>query len=74
MPEDVAIDLNTQLATWRQGGSDRSLRVLPGHIYVHPSGYKIRLEKNPNTVNYKLVGTAAEGIFTHKPCTVSGGG
>jgi hypothetical protein len=34
----------------------------------------VRLEKHPSTGTWRLVGTAAEGLFCHKPCTVSGGG
>ena len=39
-----------------------------------PSGYKLRLEKHPGAASWRLVGTVAEGLFCHKPCTVSGGG
>src|SRR6187549_3451870 len=39
-----------------------------------PSGYKLRMEKHPETPTWRLVGTLAEGVFCHKPCTVSGGG
>ena len=39
-----------------------------------PSGYKIRLEKHPGAASWRLIGTVAEGLFCHKPCTVSGGG
>ena len=39
-----------------------------------PSGYKVRLEKHPGAASWRLIGTVAEGLFCHKPCTVSGGG
>ena len=39
-----------------------------------PSGYKLQLEKHPATGTWRLIGTVAEGLFCHKPCTVSGGG
>jgi hypothetical protein len=39
-----------------------------------PSGYKLSLEKHPSSGNWRLIGTVAEGLFCHKPCTVSGGG
>ncbi|MBM3848358.1 MAG: hypothetical protein FJ405_18995, partial [Verrucomicrobia bacterium] len=32
------------------------------------------MELIPGTRTWRLVGTVAEGIFCHKPCTVSGGG
>jgi hypothetical protein len=74
VPEDVEIDLRTQDIRWRSRGEERHLRVLPGRVYVHPSGYKVRLEKHPAAPSWRLVGTTAEGVFCHKPCTVSGGG
>lgn len=74
LPEDMQVDLSAQAATWIKDGETQSIRVLPGHEYVHPSGYKIRLEKHPASTAYKLIGTAGEGTFCHKPSTVSGGG
>lgn len=74
LPEDMAIDLATQQARWTSGGQTRTLRVLPGHTYLHPSGYKVRLAKHPVASSWRLLGTVPEGTFCHKPCTVSGGG
>ncbi|MBB6482575.1 hypothetical protein HNR50_004276, partial [Spirochaeta isovalerica] len=74
IPEDARIDLETQKAHWKLDGKKKSLRVLPDNIYVHPSGYKVRMEKHPASPAWRLVGTVAEGTFCHKPCTVSGGG
>ena len=39
-----------------------------------PSGDKVTLDKHPSTGAWRLIGTVAEGLFCHKPCTVSGGG
>ena len=47
LPEDMQVDLNAQAATWTKDGKTQSIRILPGHEYVHPSGYKIRLQKHP---------------------------
>ncbi|HKQ70847.1 MAG TPA: hypothetical protein VJT73_15985 [Polyangiaceae bacterium] len=74
LPEDMECDVKRQEVTWTSGGVRRHLRLLPGHIYFHPSGYKIRLEKHPAAPSWRLVGTVPEGTFCHKPCTVSGGG
>ena len=49
-------------------------RSHPNNIYIAPSGYKIRLEKHPAAPSWRLIGTVGEGVFCHKPCTVSGGG
>ena len=46
----------------------------PDKIYMTPSGYKLRLEKHSGAASWRLTGTVAEGLYCHKPCTVSGGG
>ena len=51
-----------------------SIPLAPGKTYMTPTGYKVRLEKHPGAVSWRLVGTVAEGLLCHKPCTVSGGG
>jgi hypothetical protein len=74
IPEDASIDLDDQQVTWHREGRTHSFRVLPGRTYVHPSGYRVHMEKHPATTAWRLVGTSAEGTLCHKPCTVSGGG
>eukprot|EP00804_Cyclotella_cryptica_P002068 CCRYP_017838-RA/>CCRYP_017838-RA protein AED:0.04 eAED:0.03 QI:178/0.83/0.85/1/1/1/7/134/1185 len=74
LPEDMQVDLNAQSAFWTKDGKQQRIRILPGHEYLHPSGYKIRLEKHAASTAYKLIGTAGEGTYCHKPATVSGGG
>src|SRR5690606_13289935 len=74
LPEDMEIDLVDQKARWISRGQEQSIRVLPDHVYLHPSGYKIRLQKHATAPTYRLGGTVPEGTFCHKPSTVSGGG
>ncbi|MCG8573203.1 MAG: hypothetical protein MJB14_23970 [Spirochaetes bacterium] len=74
LPEDSTIELGTQQAKWMKNGKEQILHVIPENVYVHPTGYKIRMEKHPGSPAWRLVGTVAEGMFCHKPCTVSGGG
>ena len=74
LPQDMHVDLNAQSASWTKDGVKQRIRILPGHEYLHPSGYKIRLEKHPASTAFKLIGTAGEGTYCHKPATVSGGG
>lgn len=74
IPEDAIIDLDEQQVSWHREGRQHAFRVLPGRTYVHPSGYRVHMEKHPTTTAWRLVGTAAEGTLCHKPCTVSGGG
>ncbi|HEU5397267.1 MAG TPA: hypothetical protein VFV81_08865, partial [Verrucomicrobiae bacterium] len=71
VPETAEFDLHTQKVTWAGGET----RLQPDKTYVRPSGYKVRMEKPPGAYRqWRLVGTAAEGLLCHKPCTVSGGG
>ena len=63
-----------QTASWNYGGGERSIRILPDHIYLHPSGYKVTLQKHPKAPTHRLIGSSPEGTYCHKPCTVSGGG
>jgi hypothetical protein len=74
VPKDALLDLHTQKVSWTAGGKEQSIKLLPGNTYVRPSGYKIRMEKPGSNRSWRLVGTRAEGILCHKPCTVSGGG
>jgi hypothetical protein len=76
LPEDMTLSLETQSATFSdpKSGETQTLRILPNHTYVHPSGYKVRLAKHPAAKEWRLVGTLPEPTFCHKPSTVSGGG
>ncbi len=74
VPEDVVIDLSSQSVTWTLQGEKQTIRLLADKVYVLPSGYKVRLTKGTSGLRWRLIGTAAEGTFCHKPCTVSGGG
>ncbi len=74
IPESARMFLNSQLVMWQNQGKTETLPILPEKIYVHPSGYKVRIEKHPGAPSWRLVGTEAEGTLCHKPCTVSGGG
>src|SRR6476661_7216942 len=74
MPEDMEIDVHRQDIKWTSKGREQHLKLLPGRIYIHPSGYKIRMAKHRAAPSWRLIGTVPEGAYCHKPCTVSGGG
>ena len=75
VPADAAFDLRTQAITWRDAaGGTATLKLLPRHTYVLPSGYKVEMVKPEDGRRWRLRGTTAEGLLCHKPCTVSGGG
>ncbi|HTV60930.1 MAG TPA: hypothetical protein VMH30_00015 [Verrucomicrobiae bacterium] len=76
VPERAVFDLHKQRICWADdSGTEQSIILQPEKTYVRPSGYKIRMEKPPGPQRaWRLVGTVAEGVLCHKPCTVSGGG
>ncbi|HSV56804.1 MAG TPA: hypothetical protein VLH39_06820, partial [Magnetospirillaceae bacterium] len=74
LPEDAEISLDFQEARWTRDGKEHSLRILPHEVYVHPTGYKVRMNRHAGSGAWRLVGTLAAGLLCHKPCTVSGGG
>lgn len=75
VPETVQIDLNAQRVYWAsEEGAEHCIPLRPDRVYMHPSGYKVTMKKHPAAPSWRLVGTEAEGILCHKPCTVSGGG
>jgi len=74
LPQKLRMDLNAQTICWKRDGELQTIRLQPGKIYMQPNGYRIEMEKHPGAPSWRLVGTAAEGTFCHKPSTVSGGG
>ncbi|HTS66543.1 MAG TPA: hypothetical protein VMH28_31185 [Candidatus Acidoferrales bacterium] len=74
VPGDAQFSVREGLVRWHAGGQEQSLRLRPQCVYVLPSGYRIRLEKQPGGSYWRLVGTRPDSTLCHKPCTVSGGG
>ena len=74
VPENVEINLNTQTVKWQNLSGRHTLPLDPDITYVVPAGFKVRLEKEADSGQWRLVGTTAEGTLCHKPSTVSGGG
>lgn len=74
IPHAARADLTRLQLWWTQDGKEQVLPLRPNATYMTPSGYKLRAEKHPATGVWRLIGTVAEGLFCHKPCTVSGGG
>ncbi len=72
--EEAQVSLKDQRIRWKSGEQWHDIPILPGNVYMAPSGYKLRMEKHPQAPSWRLIGTVAEGTFCHKPCTVSGGG
>ncbi len=75
VPEDTHFDMDTMQVSWRGiDGQTHRIKLLAGHVYLYPCGYKIELQKHPSAPTWRLLGSEAEGTFCYKPCTVSGGG
>jgi hypothetical protein len=74
VPEDAEFHLGRGWVTWPREDGLGALTLLPDRIYVGPSGYQVRLEKQHGGSAWRLVGSVAHGTLCHKPCTVSGGG
>ncbi|MGH7971410.1 MAG: hypothetical protein ACREIC_22045, partial [Limisphaerales bacterium] len=74
VPEDARFDLLKQRISWPGGAKERAIKLLPDKVYIRPSGYKVRMLRPSKGRSWRLVGTLAEGLLCHKPCTVSGGG
>ena len=74
IPEYADIDIQKSAVSWDYKGSEFKLKLSPEKVYVHPSGDKFQLAKHPAQPLWRIIHTNAEGMFCHKPCTVSGGG
>ncbi|MGD8309865.1 MAG: hypothetical protein PVG98_10515 [Chromatiales bacterium] len=74
IPQAVRMDLNAQIISWEHEGAAQAIRLQPGRVYMQPNGYKVEMMKHPGAPSWRLVGTDPEGVFCHKPSTVSGGG
>ena len=74
IPETASANLKERCVKWVKDGQEQRITLSPQCIYISPSGYKVRLEKHPAAPSWRLIGTTSEGVFCHKPCTVSGGG
>ncbi|MCA9264107.1 MAG: hypothetical protein KDA60_09680 [Planctomycetales bacterium] len=72
--EDARADIHRQQVFWKTDGVEHAIPLLPGKVYMGPSGFRLRMEKHPAAPTWRLVGTVGEGTLCHKPCTVSGGG
>ncbi len=74
IPENALADLREQNISWTLDGEKHEIPLLPDQVYMAPSGFRLRMEKHPSAPTWRLIGTAGEGVFCHKPSTVSGGG
>jgi hypothetical protein len=74
IPENANIDVEKSSVSWTHNKKELNLKLSPHKIYVHPTGHKFQLVKHPTQQMWRIIDTSPEGIFCHKPSTVSGGG
>jgi len=74
LPRDIRMRIPGQSIRWMKDGLAQEIRLQPGKVYMQPNGYKIEMVKHPDAPTWRLIGTDSEGVFCHKPSTVSGGG
>ena len=74
VPEHAEFSVRDGVVRWQREDGMHQLVLRPGEVYVLPSGYRVRLEKQFLGTAWRLVGAVAHGTLCHKPCTVSGGG
>ncbi|MBI4903638.1 MAG: hypothetical protein HY820_08385 [Acidobacteria bacterium] len=74
VPEASEFHARKGYICWQHNDSEQRLTLRAGDVYVLPSGYRVRLEKQMAGTAWRLVGTRADGTLIHKPSTVSGGG
>jgi hypothetical protein len=74
VPESSTFSVREGFVGWESGGQQRRIPLRAEDVYVLPSGYRLRLEKQLTGTSWRLVGTRPDGTLCHKPSTVSGGG
>ncbi len=74
IPENADFDIQKRNISWTNKSRVFQLNLSPEKTYVHPTGHKFRLTKHPYQNLWRIVDTSPEGVFCHKPSTVSGGG
>ncbi len=74
VPESTEFSVSEGKLRWQKDGVTRELTLRAGEDYVLPNGYRVRLEKQPGSNKWRLVGVRPDATLCHKPCTVSGGG
>ncbi len=75
VPENAEFSVRKGTVEWSLPTGSRITRTLRAdETYVLPWGTKIRLEKQIGGTAWRLAAVRADGVFCHKPCTVSGGG
>lgn len=74
VPESSRFSLADGAVVWEWQGEPRRISLRPERVYMLPSGYRLRLEKQLAGTTWRLTSTSPQGTLCHKPATVSRGG
>lgn len=74
VPYGAEFSVRAGYVRWPADGGWHSIPLRAEDEYVLPAGYRIRMERQPGSNRWRLIGTRPDGTLCHKPCTVSGGG
>ncbi|MDQ6992781.1 MAG: hypothetical protein Q9M31_04850 [Mariprofundus sp.] len=74
LPENAKINMHNLQVSWQAKSSTSEIKLCVNHTYIYPSGFRVDMERHPHAPSWRLIGTLGDGIFCHKPSTVSGGG
>jgi len=74
IPEGCRASVARQQIWWTKDGQEQAISMDPDKVYINPSGFKLHIEKHPGAPSWRIIGSNGDGVFCHKPCTVSGGG
>lgn len=75
VPAGATYSLRTTTVSWEHDGTEHSVPLRDGKVYVGPDGYQVHLAQLENDPSqWTLIGTSPRSTTCHKPATVSGGG
>ena len=74
VPQDASFHTREGFVRWWHGSTEARLPLRAGAVYVLPSGFRVKLQKQLAGTAWRLVGSRPRGTLCHKPSTVSGGG
>jgi len=74
LPENARISMHDMSVCWSGTNEEREIKLLASNTFIYPSGFRVHMERHQHSPSWRLIGTIGEGIFCHKPSTVSGGG
>ena len=63
VPENAHFNVREGSIRWQRNGAGTRLSIRPENVYVFPSGYRVRMEKQLGGATRRLVGTRANALL-----------